>query len=148
MIDISLTDDWSKEESLLVKNILIGALDNVENQDNEEISVLLTNDYEIRKLNKKYRNVNKTTNVLSFPMNNKINNLGNKMLGDIVISKDTLLKESKEKKKDLDAYIAHMIVHGLLHLKGYEHQEKADAEIMENREIMILKRLGFPNPYI
>ena len=101
MIDISLTDDWSKEESLLVKNILIGALDNLENQDNEEISVLLTNDYEIRKLNKKYRNVNKTTNVLSFPMNNKINNLGNKMLGDIVISKDTLLKESKEKKKDL-----------------------------------------------
>ena len=58
MIDISLTDDWSKEESLLVKNILIGALDNLENQDNEEISVLLTNDYEIRKLNKKYRNVN------------------------------------------------------------------------------------------
>ena len=92
MIDISLTDDWSKEESLLVKNILIGALDNLENQDNEEISVLLTNDYEIRKLNKKYRNVNKTTNVLSFPMNNKIKNLGNKMLGDIVISKDTLLK--------------------------------------------------------
>ena len=148
MIDISLTDDWSKEESLLVKNILIGALDNLENQDNEEISVLLTNDYEIRKLNKKYRNVNKTTNVLSFPMNNKINNLGNKMLGDIVISKDTLLKESKEKKKDLNAYIAHMIVHGLLHLKGYEHQEKADAEIMENREIMILKRLGFANPYL
>ena len=148
MIDISLTDDWSKEESLLVKNILIGALDNLENQDNDEISVLLTNDYEIRKLNKKYRNVNKTTNVLSFPMNNKINNLGNKMLGDIVISKDTLLKESKEKKKDLNACIAHMIVHGLLHLKGYEHQEKADAEIMENREIMILKRLGFANPYL
>ena len=90
----------------------------------------------------------KTRIDLSFPMNNKINNLGNKMLGDIVISKDTLLRESKEKKKDLDAYIAHMIIHGLLHLKGYEHQEKADAEIMEDREIMILRKLGFPNPYL
>ena len=148
MIDISLTDDWSKEESLLVKKVLIGALDNLENQDNEEISVRLTNDYEIRKLNRKYRNIDKTTNVLSFPMNNKINNLGNKMLGDIVISKDTLLRESKEKKKDLDAYIAHMIIHGLLHLKGYEHQEKSGAEVMEKREIMILKKLGFPNPYL
>ncbi|MFT6332999.1 MAG: putative rRNA maturation factor [Lentimonas sp.] len=125
---------------------------------NIEISVLLTNDEQIKQLNCDYRNKDKSTNVLSFPLldGEKIKN-GNfenlqpdceeMALGDIVISYQSVLKESLEQNKKFDHHLTHLIIHSLLHLIGFDHIDDRDAKMMENLEISFLKDLGISNPY-
>jgi apolipoprotein N-acyltransferase len=108
---------------------------------NSEISVTLVGDRAIRKINKKYRKMDKATNVLSFELGDDI------LLGDIFISLDTVRKEAKRENIPVDEHTAHMLVHGILHLLGYDHIKDKDAEKMENKETIILKKLGYKNPY-
>ncbi|MES2677925.1 MAG: rRNA maturation RNase YbeY [Pseudomonadota bacterium] len=123
-----------------------------------EISILLTNDEQIQELNKNYRHKNKPTNVLSFPLldGKKIKNgnfskldLGTNYLalGDIVISYQTVLRESEEQNKTFIDHLTHLIIHSLLHLIGFDHNQEKMAKIMEDLEVKILKNLGIKNPY-
>lgn len=108
---------------------------------NSEISLVLTNDREIHKLNKQYRGFDKATNVLSFETGD------DELLGDIFISFDTVMREAKSYNKTFEDHSAHMMVHGTLHLLGYDHLNDHDADKMESLEINILKKLGINNPY-
>lgn len=108
---------------------------------NAEVSIVLTNDTEIHELNKKYRNIDKPTNVLSFELDDDI------LLGDIYISLDTVFREADELGISVEDHTAHMVVHGVLHLLGYDHIKDEDAIVMESKEIKVLKKLGIKNPY-
>lgn len=109
--------------------------------ENSEVSVILTNDKEIQQINKQYRNIDKPTNVLSFELGDDI------LLGDIFISIDTVQREANLEKITVVEHTAHMLVHGVLHLLGYDHIKDDEAEIMEEKETKILKKLGIKNPY-
>lgn len=106
-----------------------------------EVSITLTNDKEIHKLNKKYRGMDKPTNVLSFELGDDL------LLGDIYISLDTVKREAAAENISIAEHTAHMVVHGMLHLQGYDHIKDSDAKIMESKEIIIMKKLGYKNPY-
>lgn len=106
-----------------------------------EISIVLTNDEEIQTLNREYRGQDKPTNVLSFPQDVPI------LLGDIVVAYETLARETNEQNKSFKDHFTHMLVHGCLHLLGYDHIQEAEAENMETLEITILSSLGIKNPY-
>ena len=106
-----------------------------------EVSITLTNDKEIHKLNKQYRGIDKPTNVLSFELGDDL------LLGDIYISLDTVLREAADAGISVDEHTAHMVVHGMLHLQGYDHIQDDEAVVMESKEITIMKKLGYKNPY-
>lgn len=94
---------------------------------------------EARRLNRAFRNRDYATNVLSFSYGRD--------RGDIVLCQPVIAREARKQGKTLHAHYAHMVVHGLLHLRGLDHARRADAARMERREIRILRRLGFPDPY-
>jgi probable rRNA maturation factor len=104
---------------------------------------------ESRRLNALYRGKDKPTNVLSFaaPALPALRKMGAMPLGDLVICARLLRHEARAQGKSLRAHWAHLIVHGALHLIGYDHERARDARRMERREITVLKRLGFANPY-
>lgn len=106
-----------------------------------EVSITLTNDAEIHALNRQYRGIDRPTNVLSFELGDDI------LLGDIYISLDTVMREARAGGISVAAHTAHMVVHGMLHLQGYDHLDDAQANVMERKEINILRRLGYKNPY-
>jgi probable rRNA maturation factor len=115
---------------------------------NAEISVRLVSRTEGRKLNARYRGKDYATNVLSFPASPHAASDEGKPLGDLVICPPVLRAEAHEQRKTLRAHWAHLVVHGALHLIGYDHERDADARRMERREIAVLRRLGFTNPYL
>lgn len=100
--------------------------------ENSEISILLTNDAFIQKLNAKYRKIDKPTNVLSFPMDDEV------MRGDIIISYETVKKEAELENKSMKDHLALMVAHGTLHLAGYDHIKDNEAKEMETLERKIL----------
>ena len=101
---------------------------------------------ESRTLNREYRGRDKPTNVLSFGFELPPG-FEDPHLGDLVICADVVEREAREQDKPLEAHYAHMVVHGLLHLQGHDHEEPAEAQRMELLEIEILRRLGYENPY-
>ena len=112
------------------------------------LAIRLSNDKEIKAFNLKWKGINKPTNILSFINNDKVflkNNLI--YLGDIIISYDTLLNEVKNKKIDLQDHLSHILIHGILHLKGYTHDYEEDTRLMQNEEKRLLKNLNIKNPY-
>lgn len=111
-----------------------------------ELSVLLTDDAHIRVLNRDYRGFDKATNVLSFPGSDDPDDLG-PMLGDIVIAHETLEAEALDAGIPVAHHMSHLVVHGLLHLFGYDHEDDEEAEAMERVETAILAELGIPDPY-
>ena len=114
------------------------------------VSVLLTNDVGIKKINKKYRKINKSTNVLSFPQNEErfINKKTSKIiLGDIVISLEKIIKESKIQNKLSSDHLTHMVIHSLLHLLGFNHKKLKDFKIMKKKEIYVLSKFSISSPY-
>ena len=117
-----------------------------------ELTVTLTNDKSIKVLNRDYREKDKPTNVLSFPMWNNMadipNGAGAIPLGDIIIAFETIKREAIEQEKTLADHFTHMLIHGFLHLLGYDHMNEADATAMETLEIKILKKLSISNPYV
>lgn len=126
---------WAKE-TLLLKS------------PHAEVTIRIVDPKEMITLNHTYRHKNKVTNVLSFPFEMPEGvELPISILGDIVICAEVIEQEALEQAKELNAHWAHMVVHGILHLLGYDHEEDEQAELMEAEEIIILKKLGFNNPY-
>lgn len=111
-----------------------------------QVSLCVVNRQEITALNEKYRNINKATNVLSFPYE-MMPGVELTLIGDVVVCAEVVNEEAQQQGKSLQQHWAHMVVHGTLHLLGYDHIHKADAEQMEALEIKILSKLGFSNPY-
>lgn len=118
-----------------------------------EISVALSGDEQVRALNAKWRGKDKATNVLSFPMVDErdlgIANVSGAelLLGDIVLARGVCAAEASEKGVSFEDHATHLLVHGTLHLLGYDHQDDRDAAEMEALEVRALNRLGIANPY-
>ena len=110
-----------------------------------ELAIVLTNDSSIRALNRDWRGLDAPTNVLSFPAG--ASKAGPRVLGDIVIAYQTMAREARDEGKPFAHHLAHLAVHGYLHLLGYDHDNDRDAHKMERLEAKILKRLGVPDPY-
>jgi len=119
-----------------------------------ELSVRLTSDDEVKALNARWRGKDKPTNVLSFPQCetqelSQIAPVGPElMLGDIVLARGVCEWEAEEKGVSLEEHATHLLVHGTLHLLGYDHQDDGSAEDMESREVRALQRLGISDPYV
>ena len=149
LIDISAKKIWQKEEINLVREVLLSCYASLSLKEYLELSVRLTDDKEIMDLNKTYRNKNSPTNVLSFcSQKNKYDKLGVQILGDLVISRDTAIKELAGTEKTFEQHISHLTVHGFLHLLGYIHEDDNEAKTMENLETEFLKKLNTPDPYL
>ena len=129
-----------------VRKAINAAADEISSPDGEVV-VVLTDDAAIRKLNKRWRKIDKATNVLSFPAPQRGVMQGT-TLGDIVIAYETLTRESRDEGKEFGHHLSHLALHGFLHLMGYDHQNDSDAEAMEELESVILARLKIPNPYL
>ncbi|MEQ8357371.1 MAG: rRNA maturation RNase YbeY [Kiloniellaceae bacterium] len=117
-----------------------------------EVSIVFTNDAEQRILNRDYRLKDHATNVLSFRNMEDATAVPAgglpRLLGDIVVARETVSREAREQGKALADHTTHLLVHGLLHLLGYDHQEPGEAEAMESLETEILARLGIDDPYL
>jgi len=115
-----------------------------------ELSVVLADDAFIRELNKTYRGKNKPTNVLSFPSSIPESRILNpeSCLGDIILALETIEREAEAQGKSFKHHATHLIVHGVLHLLGHDHENEVMAADMERKEIKILKKLGISNPYL
>jgi probable rRNA maturation factor len=119
-----------------------------------ELSVKLSDNAEVQSLNKAYRGKDKPTNVLSFPQiqPDLLETLedtddGEALLGDIILAYETCWDEAAAKNISISTHVSHLIVHGSLHLLGYDHENEVDAGVMENCEINALATLGIANPY-
>ena len=144
--------DWPQEASLegLADGAIGAALKELGiTTGASELSLLFTDDAHIKMLNAEWRGKDKPTNVLSFPaFPPKKGGIDlPPMLGDIVLAFETVKKEAALEEKPFDHHLSHLLVHGLLHLLGYDHENDRDAERMESKEAGILAQFGYPNPY-
>lgn len=116
--------------------------------DEWEISVLLSDDAHVQVLNRDWRGKDKPTNVLSFPASDDDTPPGRPlMLGDIAVALETTVREAEELEKSLADHFCHLMVHGMLHLLGFDHETDQQADEMEPLEIEVLAGLGIPSPY-
>ena len=113
-----------------------------------EVSIVLTDDSAIANLNRDWRGIDKPTNVLSFPASGHKASEGTHFLGDIVIAYETLVRECDDEDRIFLHHLAHLTVHGFLHLIGYDHQTDTQAEEMEGLESKIMTRMNMPDPYL
>lgn len=159
-VQVSLEDSrWNKVENgsieTLLKTYILASLSHpdVISQIPKtlEVSVVLTNDEEIRELNREYRGKDKPTNVLSFPQEVDLSTMKHLdacvLLGDIVLSIETIQLEVVQQQKLMHHHLAHLIIHSTLHLIGYDHETDSDADRMESLEVDILSHHNIPNPY-
>jgi probable rRNA maturation factor len=151
---LTVAECWQNEADAeaAIHRAIEAAAEMVETDVGEaELAVMLTDDAGIRSLNSTWRGLDKPTNVLSFPALQPEGPVGPddapRMLGDIAIAYETTRKEADEEQKPFEHHVSHLAVHGFLHLIGYDHENDADAEIMEALEVEILAQLGIPNPY-
>ena len=118
----------------------------VPSAENTSVCLRIVDEFEAQNLNKQYRHIDKATNVLSFPAELP-SEVELKFLGDIVICASIVEREALEQGKQLNAHWAHLLVHGVLHLQGHDHQDDREADEMESLEIKILQILNIQNPY-
>lgn len=114
--------------------------------DRLELTIRVVDRDEITRLNKNYRQVDGSTNVLSFPFE-PIEDIETNLLGDIAICAEVVAEEATEQGKQWEAHWAHMVIHGILHLCGYDHVCLKDADEMEALEVRVLSVLGYSDPY-
>ncbi len=143
---------WADEAMLraLVERAVPAAFAEAEVEGGEgvELSLVFTDDEAIQKLNAEWRDKDKPTNVLSFPaFPVEPGDPLPPMLGDIVLAYETVVREAELEQKPLENHITHLIIHGLLHLLGYDHETDDEAEEMEALERRALARLAIPDPY-
>ena len=117
-----------------------------ERVDKAELVIRIVDEAESQTLNREYRGVDRPTNVLSFP-SELPTEVESDLLGDLVISAPVVQREANEQDKPLQAHWAHMVIHGVLHLIGFEHETDRQAHEMETLERSLLEGLGFPDPY-
>jgi probable rRNA maturation factor len=154
LLEIACKDDWitglSGPVRETVEETIVGVAPDLADYDGDvEIGILLTDDTTLRTLNREYRGIDKPTNVLSFPISRTIpvDTALPILLGDIVISCQTVAIEAERDGKTAEHHLRHMLVHGVLHLLGFDHETEAEAEAMEALEAQILLPLGVSNPY-
>lgn len=111
------------------------------------VSLRIVGAAESRRLNHEWRGKDKSTNVLSFPAGDVLSEDGAYHLGDLAICAQVVAREAKEQHKNADAHWAHMMIHGVLHLLGYDHETPRDARTMEALEVDTMQQLGFADPY-
>jgi len=145
---------WSSvnfDVTRLCRSAAAEAIAAVQETSNEvEISVVLADDAFVRELNRTWRNMDAPTNVLAFPCSGGDECAGvgaEQLLGDVIVAFQTTQREALELHLPLEHHVAHLIIHGVLHLLGYDHIDDNDAVIMEKLEIEALARLGIGNPY-
>jgi metalloprotein, YbeY/UPF0054 family len=157
-LQISVEDEaWPDEEELhgLAGRVLTAAAEYLEAAEKQpfpqqpvELSLVFTDDESIREINAEWRGKDKPTNVLSFPaFPAQPGRMPGPMLGDIVIARETVEREAAELEKTGEEHLTHLLVHGFLHLLGYDHMEAGEAERMEALETRILATLGLSDPY-
>jgi probable rRNA maturation factor len=150
MIEVEVEDeawsrtlpDWERLCVAAAKGALEAGVDLSEGAE-YSVTILLTDDEAVRELNDRFRHKNTATNVLSFPAHETATG----HLGDIALAYGVCAREADEQAKPLAAHLQHLVAHGVLHLVGYDHEDEADAEIMEDLERRILSQLGLPDPY-
>jgi len=160
-IDIDIQDpSWKDKDRLQelvikVSQVALSKLGLTKDAKTIEFSLILTDNDSIQKLNLQYRGKDSPTNTLSFPiheldpkkLDKKIFHDGFIILGDIIFAFDVIEKEAKEQGKDFYNHFSHLLVHGILHLLGYDHESLEEAEVMEALEIDILSDLRIQSPY-
>lgn len=139
-LQLYIQDTVNKRKYLKKKDVLI--LLNYIFKKKTIITIRIVNANESKKLNNNFRKINSPTNVLSFLIDNK------PLIGDLILCHEIIKNEAKEQKKRLYDHYTHLIIHGCLHLLGYDHDIDSSASLMENKEIKILKKIGIKNPYI
>ena len=117
---------------------------------NKSVTIRIVDELESKKINMRFRNVDKPTNILAFPSSDlPYIELDEPLsLGDLVVCAPLLEKEALEQEKELESHWAHILIHGILHLIGYNHEDSSAANIMEDLEIQVLKKIGISNPYL
>tara|TARA_R110000868_G_scaffold35321_1_gene126769 strand:- start:3372 stop:3944 length:573 start_codon:yes stop_codon:yes gene_type:complete len=152
---ISEAGEWATVAEAIVRRAAEHAYVVAGFADEAELCIVLANDEFVQTLNKTYRGKDKPTNVLSFPIGGipaavggepRIG-MGPRLLGDIVLALETITSEASEQKKSFEHHLTHLVVHGVLHLLGQDHEEDAEAEEMEAMERDILEDLGIADPY-
>lgn len=141
-------DDWPDHFDALAERAILAALSGsgARIKGAAEISVLLTDDAEQQELNAQWRGKDAATNVLSFPQIEPFGPVKG-ILGDITLARETLVREAQELGKSLEEHFTHLVVHGFLHILGYDHLDEAEALQMESLETKILAGLGIADPY-
>ena len=153
MIDFTFENVQSFKKNQLkdcVKKSVNMVLKEQKVKKNFYLSVLFIDDNGMRQINSKFRKKNSTTNVLSFPQNETKylkESISMIILGDIVISLEKILSESKEQEKTFSDHLCHMVVHSVLHLLGFNHQNDLDSKKMIKKEILVLNKLSISSPY-
>ena len=112
-----------------------------------EVTIRIVDEIESKQLNEKWRKAQGATNVLSFPAGDTTGTVVPVLLGDVVICAPVVQREAHEQNKTFHAHLAHMVIHGVLHLLGFDHVKKQDATLMESIETSLLESLGYANPY-
>lgn len=142
LLNIILMDErWDFREEEISQALETTAQSLGRDFSQEEMSVVLSNDTHVQNLNKAFRHQDKPTNVLSFPSELEDE------LGDVILAYETVMKEAKDANISPLHHTLHLIIHGFLHLLGYDHEKEKDATQMESMEIQILKDLNINNPY-
>lgn len=152
-IDLSVEcESWNAVEALeaLARSVIAACVKEAARAvpDKSEVSLLFCDDAAIQLLNKTWRGKDMPTNVLSFPVPARKGKTPSPMLGDIVIAYETAASEAARDGKTLRSHTAHLIAHGFLHLAGFDHENDAEAEAMENAERRALGQLGIADPYL
>ncbi|PCJ17674.1 MAG: rRNA maturation RNase YbeY [SAR86 cluster bacterium] len=151
---VELSNDCSNRwvpETSLCEAWIEEAINTLEQQKTLQISLKFVEVSVSAELNMQYRGKQSATNVLSFPAEFPVSmseHMDFLPLGDIVICPEIVEQEAHHQHKELQAHWAHILIHGLLHLSGFDHESEEDASTMEGLEIKALERLGFPNPYL
>lgn len=159
-LDIQISveaENWPSEDELLLltSRVLDPAVEFLKSEEKQpfpkkptELSLVFTDDASIREINAEWREKDKPTNVLSFPAYPlEPGGMPGPMLGDIVIARETVEREALDLEKSFEDHLTHLLVHGFLHLFGYDHMDAEEAEEMEGLETRILAKLGLSDPY-
>ncbi len=143
-LDLQSATECSTPEPAQFEQWAQAALDG--RRDDWELTIRLVDEAESQQLNRDYRQADRPTNVLSFPVDLPPG-IDLPLLGDLVICAPVVAREAAEQGKPEQAHWAHLTIHGVLHLLGYDHMNNDEAEVMEAEERVILARLGYPDPY-